>query len=477
MPDITLDRQSKSPLYRQIVEQFRSRIFDGSLQSGTKLPTIRRLAKSLGVSKLTVFHAYNELQEAGLIECTVGYGTVVAAKMSRTAGEEFLSTLVQAGPLNTFESVSHDIGVRSLATAVPDPTLFFADEFLTECYALRHESPWTFYYAPPAGCSELLVEIAELLDARCVTSSEQQILVTNGLTHARSLVLSALTEPGDTVLYQEPMGLGTVEWFLAHRVHATPLRADDGLLDLDELERFAATHRPKLLFVAPSFGHVTGTVIPDKQRKALLALASKHDFLIVEDDSTGRLSYDSAPPAPIAAHDVEGRVIYADSFSYCLSPGLRTGFLHARRDIRDRIVARSRAQGISGTQFVQIGLARFLRAGRLQAHLARVLPKYRVRRDAMMSALRQHMPAGTRWTQSAGGFSTWLHLPPAGRYGSLYHSALENGVAISPGPLFSERPDADAFARLSFGTQSPEAIRRAIETLGRLVSDRIGRNG
>jgi DNA-binding transcriptional MocR family regulator len=191
---------------------------------------------------------------------------------------------------------------------------------------------------------------------------------------------------------------------------------------------------------------------------------------ILECESYSRIALDFDSPPPIASLGVASCVLI-DSFSYTLSPGLRVGFVQAEGVLRDKMLAMKRASSISGCQFVEMALARYIRSGRFEAHLSRNLPRYRARRDAMVSGLRTHMPQGTSWTHPAGGFSTWVTLPP-GNYASLYQAALDSGVAFSPGSLLCAKGGAHHM-RLSYGILSPEGIQQAIGTLGRLVKQRM----
>lgn len=468
--DVTLNRGGETPLYLQIGEQLRSMIVEGKLSSGSRLPPIRSLARQLAVSKITVWQAYGALQEQGLATSVVGRGTIVSTSMPKQTTLDFLGSLTSRGPLSSFEEVSDSIGLRSLASSVPDPKLFHMDEFLSECFALQTASPWTFYHSPPAGATELHGAILDILRHRGIEADETQIIVTSGGTHARFLAASCLANPGDCVMVAEPGFLNAGELFTQTGLTPISISATAGTLDLEAICRAVRDCGAKLLFVSPTFGSVDGQVMRDSDRALLVELAHRLDFVIVEDDSYLWLDYGGRNPRPLASFDKHDRVVTIDSFSYCLSPGIRVGYLRCPARYRDRLLQRLRCEWMSGPQFVQIALARYIRRGTFEAHLRRVVPKYRARRDAMASALSLAPMQGCEWQVPQGGLAFWVKLPIRVDISELYERALCSGVAFAPGALISLAPEANQHMRLTFGTQSCESIRMAVQTLGELIS-------
>ncbi len=465
--DIVIERSVGRPLYRQIAEQIQSMIVDGRLSAGASLPGVRRLATKLEVAPLTVFQAYEALRNAGLVVTYPGKGTAVASQIPRKAATKLLSRVSAFGPMNEFEVVSDSIGIRSLASSVPDPEFFMADEFLAECSIVGRESPWMFYYPPPAGSAELLEQVCSFLQGRGISSTARELAITSGGDHARSLVLNLTGEPGDRVLIEDPAALGGPEFYRNHRM--VPIGVPVGVdgMDLDAFEAAAIEHKPKFAFVSPTFGPTHGRLMPAEKRVQLLELCRKYEIRMIEEGNYSLLSLDGPIPPAIAASDDE--VVYIESFAYSLTPGLRLGIVRAPHALRDAIVGRLNAVGGAGPLFVQTALARYLKTGRLQSHLTRVIPKVRARRDALLAELDFSMPEGVTWTRPQGGFSTWVTLPSSERSDALFQKALERGVAFAPGRLFSDSPDADWKLRLAYGMQNPEALRQAIETLARLL--------
>ncbi|AIE84492.1 PLP-dependent aminotransferase family protein [Fimbriimonas ginsengisoli] len=462
MTGLRLERDSSEPIYQQIAEQLRSQIASGALPLGCRLPTVRSLAGSLDVARQTVLEAYRLLGSWGLTEARVGDGTRVVRELPSAEARERLAALLASGPMADYEPLSSAGGLRSLATAVPDPALFLHDEFLAEIAELRNASPWAFYYAPPAGLPELRYALARERE-----TAEAELLVTLGANHAIGLLLDELCSPGDQILVEEPGFLG-MESFLTMR-GLVAVRAPSGSagLDLDALR--SLVKGVKAILCWPSFGPATGSLAPLETRREIVRLAEERGIYVVEDAHYRPIAFYGQPPR-LRSLSRSRFVVEVDSLSGYLAPGLRAGWVIADRELIGRLEQRVRGTGSAGLGFSQLALAGYLRKGRLAAHLERVIPRYRARRAALTSGLRFEWPDESAWFEPLGGLSVWVTLPTGGRYEDLYEQSLIRGVPFAPGALFGAPSNT---LRLSFGTQRPESIQEAMAILGRLVRDRV----
>lgn len=473
--EITLQRENDIPLYRQIVEQIQSQILGCKLTPGLRLPPVRELADRLEVSVPTALRAYSELKELGLIGSAVGSGTYVADPSTRWAGVELLKTIRVQGPLNLYEPLSSQTGIRSLATAVGDPKLFHSDDFIAELRDAGAASPWNFYYAPPAGVGELLREGSALLAQRGLVPQEDELMVGPGARAAIGLVLQALSSPGDSVLLECPAYLGAPTNLPSLHLNMVFVPVDaGGTLDLELAEAAIVREKPKFMILQPAFGNCIGQVWSDEKANRLVALVRRHGITLIEWDDACRLTYRSEPPSPLVLKLREaGHGVYVESLDDSLSPALRTSFIWSNSSIRNRILYYSRSIDPASPLFHQLAVARLLAKGGLRAHQRRVLPRLAVQRDAMVSALRREMPREVRWREPQGGYSVWLDLPENARGGGLYEESLEAGVGFAPGWMFHNNPDAARSLRLSFGISSPETIREAVAILSRIIRARL----
>ena len=474
--DLTLERQTSQPLYRQIADHVRDRIADGALPPGTQLPTVRAMAAQLGVTRLTVQTAYAELQSGGWVEATTGRGTFVsaAAQAARHIANRtvpFTADVV----IDDMIHIGHVAGMRSMANASPDPRLAPTDEFWHVLADMRPQASVLTEYGAIQGDAELRIELSTLLRERGVQAIPGDILVTDGATQALSLLTQALCRQGDTVLVEQPTYLSFLNLARMHGVQAVAVPLDDQGPEPEALERLVVQMRPRFLYTIPTFHNPTGRNVSVARRRTLLELAARYGFLLVEDDIYARIAYDGPPPPTLMSMDEAESVVYVSSFSKTLMPGLRIGYVVAPPALQRRLLDLRRASDLCGPPLLQRAVAEYVRRDGIKRYLRKVLPIYRERRDALLGALAATMPPGVRWTQPEGGFCCWLTLPPHPIYDDLYAAALRQGWAFAPGSVF-QAPGGEApeqALRICFGQQEPAAIRSGVGVLAQLIRARM----
>lgn len=476
MKTIQLERDSRVALYQQIVEQVKLAINSGRLTAGTRLPTIRQLAQELQVTRATIQNAYDELQAGGWIESTVGRGTFVSehAPHQRTT-HPFGQPLTPDAAINDILQINDLVGVRSLAGASPDPRLFPADEFWAILAGLRSTAATLTIYGSSQGDPQLRAGVAQLLQDRQLDIAPDSILITAGVTQGFALLTQALCHAGDKVLVEQPTYLGFLHTIKGFEVQPIGVPLDAEGPQLEAVERLVIQERPRFLYTAPAFQNPTGSCMSAQRGQDLLALAERYGFFIVEDDIYARIAYDQAAPTPLKAYDRAGVVIYMSGFSKMFMPGLRLGYLVAPPSLQPRLLSLRRGFDLGSPSLLQLALARFLSDGGLKRHLRKVLPIYRGRRDAALSALAHAMPPGVTWTKPKGGFCCWLTLPKRHSLHDLDQAILQNGWAFAPGEVFLVEPDGAKHFRVCFGQQEIDIIQNGIATLGRLIRDRLQR--
>lgn len=477
MLPITLQRESDVPLYRQVVEQVAALVTSGALPAGTRLPPVRELAATLGLTRLTVHSAYTELQARGLIESHVGRGSFVAQHASTATPAR--SEVQAPAPWQT-QSVLADLlrmadqpGLLSFAQAAPAPETYPARALAQALRAACNE-PAALGYGPIAGEPALREQISRVLLERGVAAAPDDILVTAGAQQGIDLTLRALTAPDDVVLVEAPTYPGILEAAArrGQRVVGVPL--DDGGIDVAALEAACLAHRPRLLYTVPTYHNPTGVSLAPERRAAVLHVAREHRLLILEDDVYGLLGYDGPTPAALKASDAEGRVVYSMSFSKALAPALRLGALVASPELLPELAGAKHSGDLVCSPLLQRALAAYLRQGRFAAHLQQVRALYRTRRDAQLAAL-DTLPPGCEWTHPGGGLNVWVALPDGVNERDFCVAAIERGVGVAPGSAFFAQPRRGAHMRLSFGAQPPESIARGVATLGELLREHLRR--
>jgi DNA-binding transcriptional MocR family regulator len=240
---------------------------------------------------------------------------------------------------------------------------------------------------------------------------------------------------------------------------------------MNQVRQCVETYQPKFFLLVSEFNNPTGYSISLTYKQKLLQLAEAHDFYILEDDAYALLSYDEPPPPSIKSFDRHEHVIYVNSFSKILLPGLRIGYVILPLQLREQFLANRRAIDACGQPLTERALASYLRTGRLKDHLKRANGVYRQRRDALMQALADYMPPGVTWTHPAGGFSSWVKLPED-KLIEIYQASLEAGIGFTPGKGFCVY-EKSRHLRLSFSMQPPGEIREIVRLLALIIREHL----
>ena len=473
---ITLDRESPQPLYMQLAEEIRSRILSGALPPGARLPTVRDLARQLGVTRLTVHNAYSQLQAGGLAEATVGRGTFVAEQPAAAASVSDLGQELSArGVLSDMLRMAQLPGMRSLAIGDAAPDLYPTREFRRVFEEVFASGAAMFSYGPPQGDPLLRTMLVDLVRERGVLAAPDELLVTSGVTQGLALIAQTLARPGDAVIVEQPTYLGALNTLGACGLRVVGVPIDDDGMQVERLEALVRAHRPRFIYTIPTFHNPGGVCLSAERRVALLALAARHDLLVVEDDIYGQMCYDPPHPPALKALDERGTVLYLGSLSKSLMPSARLGYVVATPRLIRPLVAARQADDLGGSMLLQRAMALFLQPGWLGAHRRRSRPRYRARRDTLLGAMARCMPAGVRWTLPRGGFAVWVTLPSGTSATDLYMAAIDRGVSFAPGDVFFAGPAPYPAIRLAFSTLKPEVLAETVPVIGDLLGQHLTR--
>src|SRR5512146_2141287 len=483
---IPLDRASNIPLYQQIKIHLRNGILSGNLAPETRLPASRALAQSLGVNRITVGSAYDELEAEGLIFSRLGSGTYVLRREELPAlpkeGSEASWPLWQrlvsqangdalnSGPADRLRAAAHPHPI-SFASGQSDARLFPADDFRRVLQTvMRRDGITALDYGEPAGHMPLRVIIAHILGSQGLQIRPENVLITAGSQQALSLVAQLLLKPGDVILVESPTYSGALDLFRALGFRIVSIPVDRQGMQVELLEKLLQQHHPKLIYTIPNFHNPTGTCLSGARRHQLIVLADRYNVPILEDDFVGDLRYEGRTQPALKALDPGGRVIYVSTFSKMLMPGLRVGFLVADGPVFEGLVRFKRASDLATSSLVQRALEAYVTVGRYQAHLRRSSHEFRRRRDAMSAAIKQYLPEGGRLDIPQGGLFLWIKLPDEMSADELLPLACEKGVNFAPGNNFF--PDANCekgWLRLNFAAQAPDEIQEGIQRLAKAM--------
>nr|MBA3826267.1 PLP-dependent aminotransferase family protein [Ktedonobacterales bacterium] len=382
--ELALNRASDIPLYRQVVEQLGELIRRGVLATGTKLPTIRALADTTGLTRLTIQNAYLELGALGYIESHVGRGTFVAARtppgISRDAEAQPPVSWTTQGILA--DLLCEPTTGISFARAMPDPASYPVRE-LQMMLREATEDPALLGYGSVGGDPLLREGVSRVLLERGVIAPPEAILITNGAMNAIDLTFRTLAQRGDVIFVEQPTYPGALEAAARQGLRVVGLPLDEEGVRMADLEAHLARYQPRFLYLVPTYQNPMGLCYSAARRVQLLALARAHALTIIEDDIYGLLPFERAAPAALKAHDRDERIIYLSSFSKSFIPGLRLGMVTAPVAILANVARTKQHSDLSSSPLLQRALALYLRRGHLGTHLAAVRALYRERCEAM----------------------------------------------------------------------------------------------
>ena len=465
-------------LYQDIAARTEKLIGEGVLRPGERLPSVRQACRTHAVSPITVTQAYYLLESRGLIEARPKSGYFVRARLGQKLPEPAMThpaggaTELQVSDFifQILDSV-RDPGIVPLGSSFPAAALFPFDKlgrFLAG--AARRLDPQSTLSDLPPGNEELRRQIALRYLAQGASVSPQEIVVTAGAMEGLNLCLQAVTRPGDLIAVESPTfyaGLQASER-LGLRVIEIPSHPREGV-SLAALEAALRQHPVKACLFMLNFANPTGSRLSDPRKQELLQLLRRHQVPLIEDDVYGELYFDRQAPLCSKAADSDGLVMHVASFSKCLAPGYRLGWVAAGRyaeAIRRQKLATSLATSVP----VQIAIADYLRQGGFDKHLRQLRRRLAEQAATLVAAVERHFPEGTRLTRPQGGYFLWLELPPQVDALRLHREALARGISVAPGPIFSAKREFAHHLRLNFGHPAGDAQTAAVATLGRLVA-------
>ena len=431
----------------------RDAVTDGRLSAGARLPATRLLAGQLGVSRGVVVEAYQRLTDEGLVSGRRGGGTTVLA----------------ATPLPVIAPVEEArLGIDiDLRPGQPDLSAFPRQAWLrAERSALARTPDAALGYGDPRGTRELRSALASwLARSRGVRADPSAIVVVAGVAQGLALLAQVLAGRGvTTVGYEDPGSRGTHDQLERWGVRLAPVPVDDQGLDVDAL----ATTGVEAVFVTPAHQYPTGVVLAAARRRALLDWARSTGGLVIEDDYDAEHRYDRAPVAALAALAPE-QVVHLGSVSKTLAPALRLGWVVAPPEVREELIVRKQWSDITSPALGQLALAEFLTSGGFERHLRKVRARQRTRRDALLAALREHLPAA-RVHGVAAGLHLVVGLPDGVDDGGVADRALAAGVAVQPLSYHRLRPGPPGLV-IGYAAAHPARLREGVRLMAAAVRD------
>ncbi len=481
--DISIDRESSEPIYRQVVREIQGMILSGALPEGFLLPPERRLAAALGVNRSTVLNAYRELKALGLVDAHVGRGTAVLrppAPSPETVGVPWRQ-LFRESVARSHDPIIADLlaltereDVISFSIGLPAPELLPLDtlgEYTAEL--IRDVGAPLLLHCPTEGHSPLRETLARWVAARGIRARRSNVLVVSGSQQGLDLVARIFLDPGDVVVVEEPTYIGALQSFRVAGAKIIGIPVDEDGMRTDILASILERERPKLIYTLPTYQNPSGAVMNVERRRHLLELASRWHVPILEDDPYSELRYEGEALPSLKALDDNDLVLYQSTFSKALFPGLRIGYLVVPPVVLRQLALAKQGADLHANSFSQYLLERFVRDGHFATHIEKTKTAYRRRRDRMASALLRDEGLGLEFAIPRGGFYIWCRLPDGVEQSGLLAKAAARGVVFLPGRACYPTEPTENCLRLNFSHASEEAIDVGIERLLETVREAI----
>jgi GntR family transcriptional regulator/MocR family aminotransferase len=457
---LTITRNATAGLRSQLEDQLREAIRTGRLASGERLPSSRRLAAELGLSRGLVQDCFAQLQAEGYLTSSPGATTRVAQTHPVEAG---LSTVnrPETARLTRF-------AIADFRSGVPDLSLMPREDWAWAVREVCRTVPNSgFDYGDPMGEARLREVLAAYLRrVRAAAVNADHLVICAGMAQALGLALRALAADGiHTIAFENPgAGVSTTEQAAAAGMAAVPVAVDEDGLDVAALEQSGA----RAVLVTPAHQWPTGVVLTGHRRQQLIAWARQHDGTIIEDDYDAEFRYDRDPVGSLQGLAPDC-VISLGTVSKSLAPTLRLGWLIAPDRLLDAIARGKRIADRGNPGLDQLALAALLESGRYDRHLRRMRVEYAKRRETLIGVVARHAP-GIRVTGLAAGFHAVLHLPPGAEENNVIAEAHRRGVGLyGMAPMRRTLATAEQQLILGFGDTPQRAIEAGISAVADLL--------
>ena len=466
------------PLYERVSGEIVGLINGGTYRVGDRLPSIRQLSSKLSVSINTVMQAYAVLEDRRVIQARPQSGYYVCPRAPEIK-EKPLSRKQSIVPTEVTycelcQQVIHNMMNRDLlplGSAIPDPQhLPVARLNRMMSAVLRRFGDQAVAYMMPPGSERLRTQIAKRSLLAGFSVRPDEVLITSGCVEAVQLALRVTCRPGDTIAVESPFYFNFLQLIAEMGLKALeiPSTPREGI-SIEALSYAIENNKISACLVIPNFSNPLGSLMPDERKRELVQLLANHEIALIEDDIYGDLTF--GPERPIAAKsfDRKGLVIYCSSFSKTLAPGYRVGWAIGGR-FQPEMERLKMMTNLACASPPQLALAEFLATGGYDHHLRAIRRIYSRNISQMADAVVRYFPEGTRMTHPGGSFMLWVEMPEGTDSVKMFHQALEHGIGITPGSIFSLSGKYRNCLRLSSALWD-ERTERGVEILGRLARE------
>lgn len=465
-------------LFERLTEELVRAIQNGVLSPGERLPSIRQTSQSRKLSITTVRRAYLLLESRGFIESRPQSGYFVRDQSLKVPSLALAMTRPPEGStevdvsrlvLATLKS-NRSRSAPAFGSPFPAPSLFPTQK-LYQCLnaATRRKDQVRMDDGLPPGHPELIRQIARRHLEAGLPVDPTEIVITVGATEAINLCLQAVAKPGDTIAVESPTFYAMLHAIerLGMRAIEVPTHPEEGM-DLDWLQHAIERHGIAACMVMPNFQNPLGFKMSDTRKREMVAIAERHAVPLIENGVYNELYYGNSPPTTLKSFDTQGLVLHCSSFSKSLSPTFRIGWALTGR-YQQAVEKLKFLNTLTTPSLSQLTVADYLETGGFEQHLRRMRHKLAQNADIMSAMVKRFFPSGTRVSLPRGGYVLWVESGKNLDTMNLFHQAVEEGLTIAPGRMFSNTNMYKRFLRLNYSEPWSVKSDAAIMALGKMA--------
>jgi len=464
--------------YVQIADEIENKIMGGVYKAGEKLPSIRKLHDHTGFSITTVYQAYIELENRGVVEPKLKSGFYVKPLLRNILPSPKLKIhkpIPQKVSINalvdSIVDAMSDASVIQLGGTAPSAELLPYNQLFRSIKAKTSAEVKDIItqYQSPSGTLQLKRQISKRTLEVSQSVGEDDIIITNGCLEAVHLCLRAVAKPGDTIIVESPTFHCFLQLIEDLNMFALELPTDPQTgIDLNSLEQALDRNDVKACILIPNFHNPLGYTMPDHKKRILVDLVSQKNIPIIEDNIYGDLYFDQIRPSTLKSFDTKGLVLHCSSFSKTLAPGLRIGWTIPGM-FYEQVKRFKLNTSITSPALNQYIISEFLKSGAYDRHLRHLRNALKNQVGNTALAIARYFPKGTKITAPQGGLILWVQLDDKVDGLDVYQEARKHHIAIIPGILCSKSDQYKNFIRISCGNLWSEKIEDAIAKLGKII--------
>jgi GntR family transcriptional regulator, regulator for abcA and norABC len=454
-------------LFNQVYDYVANRIDRNEWKEHEKLPSIRQLAQELNIHRLTVLKGYQLLKNDNRIYVKDKVGYFVESK-----GKGIIDDYSETPPffhINSLSDIQQTPVEYNFSQALIDPNLLpnqYLSDYVKKVFDLYPKVLAT--YSHVQGDEELRETLTSyFIQQYKAFLHPNQLIILSGSQQGIHLISQTFIKPRDTVLLEKPSYSAAIDIFKSRGARIITVDITPDGYDLNQIEQYMRTYKPRLFYLNPTFHNPTGYTIPTDQRKELVQLAEQYQCLLVEDDPYHDIYFDMKPPQPVYTFDASSNVIYLRSFCKYISPGLRVAVMICPTTLIDSLISVKALTDNGAPLLNQKIFLHYFLSPRLQQHLDKLRIALQIRKEIMERELAH---SDWHWNSPHGGLNLWIKVPEYLSTEPLLYQTLMNSISFVPGSFFDPDKNLPAWMRLSYSYTNEANLQKGMRKLIQSIS-------